>query len=190
MERNEAGAIASEKLNEIFNLVPGLRNEINEKKSNFTAKDYIRVTFKNGSILDVVGVKNSSRGGRRHSGLIDEVIMIDGTTLNEVILPMLNVSRRLPNGEIDNDEVLNKGQIYCTSAGYKNTFSYDKLIQLLIWQIIKPGSAFIMGGNWRLPVKMGLLDKNFVQELKNDGTYDEMSFEREYKIKSVLYKCN
>lgn len=73
MERNEAGAIASEKLNEIFNLVPGLRNEINEKKSNFTAKDYIRVTFKNGSILDVVGVKNSSRGGRRHSGLIDEV---------------------------------------------------------------------------------------------------------------------
>lgn len=82
---------------------------------------------------------------------------------------MLNVSRRLPNGEIDNDEVLNKGQIYCTSAGYKNTFSYDKLIQLLIWQIIKPGSAFVMGGNWRLPVKMGLLDKNFVQELKNDG---------------------
>ena len=32
---------------------------------------------------------------------------------------------------------------------------------------------------WRIPVKMGLLDKNFVNEIKADGTFNEDSFERE-----------
>ena len=32
----------------------------------------MRLTFRNGSIFDVVSVLNSQRGGRRHGGLIDE----------------------------------------------------------------------------------------------------------------------
>lgn len=38
-----------------------------------------------------------------------------------------------------------------------------------------------MGGSWRTPVKMGLLDRGFVNDLKADGTFDEVSFNREYE---------
>lgn len=108
-------------------------------------------------------------------------ILIDGTALNEVILPLMNVSRRTANGEVDPDETLNKSQIYVTTAGWKNTFPYDKLIQLLIWQIVKPGQSIVLGGTWRVPVLMKLLDRNFVKDLKADGTFNESSFAREYE---------
>lgn len=45
-------------------------------------------------------------------GLMEEVILIDGTALNEVIIPLMNVSRRAANGDVDPDETLNKSQIY------------------------------------------------------------------------------
>lgn len=61
----------------------------------------------------------------------------------------MNVSRRAANGEVDPEETLNKSQIYITTAGWKNTFPYDKLIQLLIWQIVKPGQSIVLGGTWR-----------------------------------------
>lgn len=38
-----------------------------------------------------------------------------------------------------------------------------------------------MGGTWRIPVLMGLQNKSFIQDLKNDGTYNEESFGREYE---------
>ena len=58
---------------------------------------------------------------------------------------------------------------------------YDKLIQFLVWQIVKPEKAMIMGGTYRVPVLMKLLDKNFVKDLKMDGTFNESSFAREYE---------
>ena len=50
-------------------------------------------------------------------------ILVDGTALNEVIIPLMNVSRRCANGEVDADETLNKSQVYITTAGWKNTFA-------------------------------------------------------------------
>ena len=38
-----------------------------------------------------------------------------------------------------------------------------------------------MGGTYEIPVKAGLLDSDFVEQLKNSGTYNEDSFDREYK---------
>lgn len=68
-----------------------------------------------------------------------------------------------------------------TTAGYKGTFSYDKLIQLLVRMAMDPGKAIIMGGTYRIPVLAGLLDANFVNDLRQDGTFNEASFEREYR---------
>ena len=50
--------------------------------------------------------------GDNKLGLMEEVILIDGTALNEVIIPLMNVSRRTANGQVDPDETLNKSQIY------------------------------------------------------------------------------
>lgn len=93
----------------------------------------------------------------------------------------MNVSRRAANGEVDPNDKMNKSQTYITSAGFRDHFSYQKQIQLLVWQIVRPGTAFVMGGTWRTPVKMGLLDRGFVNDLKADGTFDEVSFGREYE---------
>ena len=54
---------------------------------------------------------------------MEEVILIDGQRLNEVILPLMNVSRRTKTGKVDENESLNKSQIYITTAGYKGTFA-------------------------------------------------------------------
>lgn len=43
---------------------------------------------------------------------MEEVILIDGQRLNEVILPLMNVSRRTKTGKVDENESLNKSQIY------------------------------------------------------------------------------
>lgn len=93
----------------------------------------------------------------------------------------MNVSRRTKAGRVDDKESLNKSQIYVTTAGYKGTFAYEKLLQLLIWQIVKPEASFVFGGSWRIPVMHKLLDKNFVRDLKMDGTFNDTSFSREYE---------
>lgn len=74
-----------------------------------------------------------------------------------------------------------------TTAGYKNTFGYEQLIQILCQSVARPDDAIVLGGSWRVPVVEGLLDKDFVTELKLDGTFNEASFEREYKN---LYSLN
>lgn len=46
---------------------------------------------------------------------------------------------------------------------------------------MRPGSSFVFGGSWRIPVLHKLLDRNFVEDLKADGTFNEASFNREYE---------
>lgn len=93
----------------------------------------------------------------------------------------MNVDRRLSDGSRHEEETVNKSQIYVTTAGWKSSFAYDKLIQLLIQQIIEPDEAVVMGGTWRIPVMEKLLKKSFIDELKLDGTYNDASFAREYE---------
>ena len=93
----------------------------------------------------------------------------------------MNVSRLCMDGTMHPEETLNKSQLYITTAGWKGTYAYDKLIQLLVWMITEPEKAFVMGGTWRIPVLMKLLDRNFIQDQKRDGTFNEASFDREYR---------
>ncbi len=144
------------------------------------SKDSTIYTFKNGSTLQNVAASENTRGARFHSGLMEECVSIDQKILNEVIIPTMNVSR-LINGKVDEHEKLNKSQCFITTAGYKNTFAYDKLIQILCQSVARPETAIVLGGSWRVPVIEGLLDRDFITQLKLDGTYDEASFDREYE---------
>lgn len=99
---------------------------------------------------------------------MEECILIDQTLLNEVIIPTMNVDRRLSDGSRQESEPTNKSQIYVTTAGWKSSFAYQKLIQILIQQILDPSEAVVMGGTWRVPVMEKLLKKSFVDDLKLD----------------------
>ena len=180
--KEQAAGIAKEKVEELCKLIPGIRNEIDwSRGASKASKDMVEYKFKNGSVLDIMAARQSSRGKRATGGLMEECILIDQTLLNEVIIPTMNVDRRLSDGTRRREEVINKSQIYVTTAGWKNSFAYEKLIQILIQQIIEPNEAVVLGGTWRIPVLEELLSKSFIEELKLDGTYNDASFAREYE---------
>ena len=106
---------------------------------------------------------------------------MDGDALNEIIIPTTNIDMRLGDGTTHPEELVNKSQTFITTAGWKNSFSYDKLIDMLINSVIEPDNYMIMGGTFETPVKEGLLDEDFVDKLKLEGTFNDSSFDREYR---------
>lgn len=184
--KGQSAQIAREKLTEIFSLYPLLRREIiggelTDVPGNY-GKDYVNLRFRNGSVLDVVGALDSQRGGRRHGGLLDELRDHDEKPINEIVLPLMNVSRRLPDNTVNPKEP-NQQCISVTSAGSKISFAYDKLIDCFENSIIDPENSFTLTCDYRVPMMHGLLDKTFVNKLKMSPSYDEGSFAREYLSK-------
>ena len=180
--KEQAAGITREKVEELCSLSPGLKNEIDWTRGQTkSSKNEVTYKFKNGSVFDIMAAQQSSRGKRATGGLMEECILIDKTLLNEVIIPTMVVDRRLSDGSRHEEEVANKSQIYVTTAGWKNGFAYEKLIQILIQEIIEPGEAIVLGGTWRVPVLEGLQPRNFITNLKLDGTYNDSSFSREYE---------
>lgn len=181
--KNQSAQIAKEKITEIYDKWPLLRKEvvggdISDTPGNF-GKDYVTIKFRNGSQFDVVGALDSQRGGRRHGGLVDEVRDHEEQPINEIVLPLMNVSRRLPNNDVNFKEP-NQQRIFMTSAGVKTSFAYDLLIDTFESSIIDPDNAFCFGCDYRVPVMHGLLDGNYINKLKMSPSYNEESFAREY----------
>ena len=181
--KTQAAQIAKEKIVEIYDRWPLLRKEViggevSDTPGNF-GKDYVTLKFRNGSQFDVVGALDSQRGGRRHGGLIDEVRDHEEGPINEVVLPLMNVSRRLPDNSV-NEREPNQQRIFMTSAGVKTSFAYDLLIDDFIDCIIHPESTFVFGCDYRVPVLHSLLDKTYINKLKTSSSFSEDSFAREY----------
>lgn len=114
---------------------------------------------------------------------MEECVLIDQTALNEIIIPTTVIDRQLADGTRYPDEVVNKSQVYITTAGYRNSFAYKKLIELLVQSILKPDEVMILGGTYQIPVVEGLQDENWLDQLKLQDTFNEDSFEREYMSK-------
>ena len=179
--KEQAALITISKVEEICKLIPALANEICwDRGTTKKSKDNVKYLFKNGSELDILAARESTRGQRRNGGVIEEVILVDEDALNEIIIPTTNVDRNLPDGTTDPDEVVNQSQTYITSAGWKNTFAYAKLIEILVKSILEPDKYMILGGDYELAILEGAVKADMVEEMKLDGTYNESSFDREY----------
>ena len=183
--KQQSADILSSKVLEICKLIPAIEKEIiwdtrGTKARTSQTKDSVKYSFRNGSVLENIAASEHTRGRRFNSGLMEECVGIDQDILHEVIIPTLNVDRMV-QGQVDPKEQLNKSTIYVTTAGYKNTFSYDQLIQILCQSVARPKEAIVLGGSWRVPVIEGLLNKDFVRQLKMDGTFNEAAFDREYE---------
>lgn len=181
--KGQSAQIAKEKIVEIYDRWPLIRREvvggdISDTPGNF-GKDYVTLKFRNGSQFDVVAPLDSTRGGRRQGGLIDETRDHEEAPINEIVLPLLNVSRYLPDNTV-NEKEPNQQRIFATSAGVKTSFAYDILVDTFADAIIHPNNTFVMGCDYRVPMKHGLLDKTYVNKLKMSPSYSEESFAREY----------
>lgn len=180
--KQQSAEILSQKVQELCRLIPPLEREINWSRGKTQeGKDYVKYIFKNGSVLDNLAAKESSRGQRRHGGSIEECVGVDDKILREVIIPVMAVPRRALDGTTCETEPVNKSQIYITTAGYKGTYSYDRLIGLLVRMVMQPERCIVLGGTWRTPVAMGLQSKTFITDQKEEGTFNEASFEREFE---------
>ena len=182
--KEQAASITIAKIEEICHLIPVLESEINwDRGVSKKSKNDVKYIFKNGSVIDILAATERSRGQRRTGGVMEECVSIDQSILNEVIIPTTNVDRLLSDGTRHKEEKVNKSQVYITTAGWKNSFAFEKLIELLIQSILDPDDVMIMGGTYETPVTEGLLDEDFVDTLKLNGTYQEDSFDREYRSK-------
>lgn len=181
--KSQGAQIAKEKIQEIYRHWPLLRKEVkgcelSDTPGNF-GKDYVTIKFKNGSVFDVVGALESTLGGRRHGGLIDEIKIHDEEAINTIVIPLLNVDRRLPDNTVNPKEP-NQQVICCTSAWAKTSFAYDRLIDNFETAIINPKDAFVFGCDYRVPVIHGLLNERAIQALKMSPSFNETTFATEY----------
>lgn len=128
--KEQAAGILKDKVQEICTLIPAFKREIDWRRGKtLEGKDYCKYVFKSGSTLDNVAARESSRGKRKHGGLVEECVGVDGQILQEVIIPTMAISRRCMDGTTQPDETLNKSQVYVTTAGYKGTFPQIKILQ-------------------------------------------------------------
>ncbi len=111
--------------------------------------------------------------------MIDEIRDGDEEAINNVVLPLVNVSRRLPDNTVNPREI-NQQIIATTSAGYKTSFAYERLIDTFENSIIDPEHAFVFGCDWRIPAMHGLIDPQYINKLKMSPSYNAESFATEY----------
>lgn len=174
--------IANEKFNEIKSLFPALEKEI---MSLSIGKDYLDLKTYSNSELNIVGCHNTSRGGRKHLGTIEEAFDIDVTTMNEVILPLFNVKRRTCTG-YENPAEFDEQVWYVTTAGFFDTDICRKQIEFLKnmckgERYTGNGTYFVLGSSYELPLYHGLLKQSKIDSIKKDPSFSQISFDREYR---------
>lgn len=175
--KGQAGAILESKISEILNLLPILKFEVRKIEK---VKDSYIVHFKNGSFLQNIAPKQSSRGLRFTAVILEELIEADPDIVQEVILPTLAIQRCAANGEFDRSEVVTQQKIVVTTSGYKDTYAYMTLIRTLLRQLTEPDKAMTLGGSYRIPIIEGLQNMDFIRQQKMSGEFNPTSFGREY----------
>jgi hypothetical protein len=176
--KEQAAKITADNLNDIFDFYPLLRKEVKTFVEN---KDYTKLIFHNGSRYDVVQMRDSTRGGRRYGGAIEEVAdkKFDGNMLNAVVIPLMANDRPAENGKVDPNET-HKTEMYITTAGTQQQFAYEKMREVY-GDMLNGKSAFCLGNSYELPCMYNQLDIDFIEELRESPTYSIMDFMREYE---------
>ena len=168
--------IAQEKINQILNIWPLLAQEV--AKKNESQKE-INLFFRNGSNFDVLTVTSKSRGLRRNAGIIDEVRDHDADKLNAIVIPVMNISRRTASGAWNQHEA-HQPQTWISSASQKSDYNYQKMIDMLERSILDPDNIYVEGCDYHVPVACGLMPQDFINDVKNDSTFNEIAFAQEY----------
>ena len=176
--KEQAAKISQDCIDDIFEHFPLLKDEV---KTFIRSKDYTKLIFHNGSRYDVVQMRDSTRGGRRHGGAIEEICdkKFDGDMLNSVVIPLMANDRIAMCGKVDPNEN-HKSELYITTASNQQHFAYQKMLEVYSDQV-QGKSAFCIGNSYELPCMFGQLDIDFVEDLKESPTYAISDFMREYE---------
>jgi hypothetical protein len=176
-QKQMASGISQANIEAIWDFFPILKKEVKEIRFE---KDYTRLTFWNGARFDCVALAESSRGLRRHGLSVEEIIheRFDKDVLNSVIMPILANNRiAMCGGECPYE--ISKPVTYVTTAGAKQTYAFEKHMEVMK-DMVEGKSAFCLGASFDLPVMHQLLSAQYIQDLREDSTFNLLSWEREY----------
>ena len=111
--------------------------------------------------------------------ILDEVRDHDPDKLNAVVIPVMNISRRTASGAYNQYEK-HQPQTWISSASQKSDYCYQKLIDFLERSILDPDNIYVEGCDYHVPVACGLMPIDFINDVKNDATFNEITFAQEY----------
>lgn len=173
---------AEAKFEEFFRHWPLLEKELTSlvddgKTGQKKSGNYYELNFKNGSKLTVVS-KDTSRGLRATSGILEEAATISEEDYNEVLLPQLNVPRREVDGSLNPEEPVST-QTFITTAREKTVFMYSKLIECAVNAVINPRDYFVWGVSFEVPLRYGVINKQMLLDQRDSSTMSDESFLRE-----------
>lgn len=175
--KRQAAEIGTQKIQEIMTRFPLLKKEIIGE--GVWGKDYARVKFRNGSILEVTAALESTRGRRFSALMLDEVRDMDGEDVNSILIPTLVISRRTLAGILNPYEP-HQTILYATSASSKSSYNYEKVLETYISSIIEPRKFAVIGIDYRIPVMEGLMGADLINQQRASTTVSEAAFAREY----------
>lgn len=177
--KTQSAKVVLEKVEELWRDYPILKNELKLDKCKFE-KDYIKLSFKNGSTLDTLTIGESSRGLRANEIVLEEIVddRMDRATINDVILPILAQSRTTIHGTDPNE--YSKTQGYVTTASHKQSYCYEKFAELYS-EMIEGKPTIVLGTSYEMGTRFGTLDIDDVNEKLTSPTYSPLSFDREYR---------
>ena len=143
--KENAASILKEKYLEIIKFYPLLENEVVSAKFN---KNTAEIEFANGSVIDILANAQSSKGQRRARISAEEAAQIKTELFEDVIEPIVEVPRVLPNGIADPCE-LNQNIAYFTTSGYRNSTPYDKALKTHR-DMLELNGKISLGSSWML----------------------------------------
>ncbi len=143
--KENAASILEEKYLEIMEFYPLLRNEIVDTKFN---KNFAVIEFTNGSKIDILANAQSSKGQRRARINIEEAAQLKQELFEDVIEPIVEVPRVLPNGVADPCE-MNQTLSFFTTAGYCNSQPHETALKTHR-EMINLEGKISLGSGWML----------------------------------------
>lgn len=179
-QKDQASQIAQQNIEAIWNFIPLLQKEVKPKGVTF-AKDYTRLKFLNGSVLDIVVASQGSRGLRRHGLSFEEICQMEKhrEVIGEVLLPLLANNRKGADGKVSKHEI-HKQLMYVTTASSRQSYAWEQL-HAVMTEMASGKSAFVIGNDFSLPVMFDQLDPEYIEEVRADPSMSPLQFAREYQ---------
>jgi hypothetical protein len=145
--KENAAELLKDKTTEILRQYPMFENEI--KKMKFQKGDG-EVLFKNDARIDVLANAQSSKGQRRKRIQIEESALLDNTTFEDALKPIVEVARYTCGKlAVVNPEELNQQVNFFTTPGYRGSDEYGRNIAMIKDMGDLKGDI-VLGSDWML----------------------------------------
>lgn len=177
--KQNAAELLKDKTIEILKHYPLLNNEIIDKKFS---KDDGEILFVNGSRIDILANSQSSKGQRRKRINIEEAALLDNTTFEDALKPIVEVSRyTVGKLGIVNPEELNQQINFFTTSGFRGSTEFARSLAMVDSMMNLKGEI-VLGSDWKLGCWYGR-GSTKSQILKKKAEESPIAFAQNYESK-------